>query len=184
MSDTKVCSDCAEEKPLSEYYLRKDGPNGPMKHRYNCKVCHSEEEKERRNRPEIKERARVRAKVYYANNKEHAREVQKKWAAANPDKMKAAKDRYDSKQHRVRDYLTKKYEGVPCMDCDGVFAWCAMDFDHRPGEVKEFGIGTISCLVSKPETLARAHKEIAKCDLVCSNCHRVRTKDRHAKPQS
>jgi predicted HNH restriction endonuclease len=168
-----------EEKPLSEYYLRKDGPNGPMKHRYNCKVCHSAEERERREQPEIKERARVRAKQWYAENREHARARQKKYAREHPEVGQRAHAKYEAKKTKVRDWLIKTYGGVPCMDCDGVFAWCAMDFDHRPGEVKEFGIGWISNLKASPETLARAQKEIAICDLVCSNCHRVRTQNRH-----
>jgi hypothetical protein len=150
-----------------------------MKHRYNCKVCHSAEEKKRRNLPEIKERARVRAREWYAENRDHARARQKKYHLEHPEVSRRAQERYAAKKTKVRDWLTKTYGGVPCMDCDGVFEWCAMDFDHRPGEGKEFGIGWISNLKATPERVAKTQKEIAKCDLVCSNCHRVRTGDRH-----
>jgi hypothetical protein len=44
-----------------------------------------------------------------------------------------------------------------------------MDFDHRPGTVKLFHIGKNTH--SEDAVLA----EIAKCDVVCANCHRVRT---------
>ena len=64
------------------------------------------------------------------------------------------------------------------MDCNGVFAWVAMDFDHRPEETKEFAIGRMAGYSSTPDNIAKVEKEIAKCDLVCSNCHRVRTQDR------
>lgn len=51
-----------------------------------------------------------------------------------------------------------------------------MDFDHLPGRVKEF---TISAFVRQHggEIVARAllEAEIAKCQVVCSNCHRDRT---------
>ena len=58
----------------------------------------------------------------------------------------------------------------PCVDCGGRFPPEAMDFDHLPGETKAF-------------ELSRAHRhpwdkvlaEAAKCELVCANCHRVRT---------
>lgn len=63
----------------------------------------------------------------------------------------------------------------PCLDCGGRFRPEAMDFDHRASEEKAFAI-------SKQPTLSevRILAEIAKCDLVCSNCHRVRTADRRA----
>lgn len=46
-----------------------------------------------------------------------------------------------------------------------------LEFDHRPDEVKLFhisdrmGSGTMADLIA----------EIAKCDIVCANCHRIRT---------
>jgi hypothetical protein len=44
-----------------------------------------------------------------------------------------------------------------------------MDFDHVRGE-KLFNIGqTLS--VAMPKFLT----EISKCDIVCANCHRIRT---------
>lgn len=48
-----------------------------------------------------------------------------------------------------------------------------MDWDHRPGTVKSFDIG--SAVAKLGIGLARLLEEIAKCDLVCSNCHRIRT---------
>jgi len=46
-----------------------------------------------------------------------------------------------------------------------------MHFDHRPGEKKDFEIGFAVRGYSRTRILA----EIAKCDLVCANCHAVRT---------
>lgn len=65
-------------------------------------------------------------------------------------------------------------ESKPCMDCKQKYPACVMDFDHRDPSKKK---GTISIMVSKSgidKTLA----EIKKCDLVCSNCHRIRTDNR------
>lgn len=61
----------------------------------------------------------------------------------------------------------------PCMDCGNLFPPVCMDFDHRPDEVKSFGIA-----LRKRYSQELLLKEIAKCDLVCSNCHRIRTEQR------
>ena len=110
-------------------------------------------------------------------------EYHRKWYHKNKEKIRAKRRENYSKRkknkERLIDWLETKYGVVPCMDCDGVFAWCAMDFDHRPGEVKEFKIGAIGGQKATSRVIARAEKEITKCDLVCSNCHRVRTRDRH-----
>lgn len=57
------------------------------------------------------------------------------------------------------------------MDCEIFYPYCVMDFDHRDGEEKR---GTINSLL-KSEPFKRVLEEIAKCDLVCANCHRKRT---------
>lgn len=72
--------------------------------------------------------------------------------------------------HRDRLQELKKN---PCTDCGNRFHYCVMDFDH----VKGTKIGTISALVTKVGW-DRVAEEIAKCDLVCANCHRLRTYNR------
>lgn len=62
----------------------------------------------------------------------------------------------------------------PCMDCGGSYPPCCMDFDHRPGEPK---LGEIS-RVAAMGLWAPVLDELAKCDLVCANCHRIRTERR------
>jgi hypothetical protein len=65
------------------------------------------------------------------------------------------------------------------MDCQQTFSSECMDFDHVPGRgEKKFRI-TIAELGRREEEVAA---ELAKCDLVCSNCHRTRTKKRRACP--
>ncbi len=79
----------------------------------------------------------------------------------------------------IRGWVEQKHSDVPCLDCGGVFPFIAMDFDHRPKEEKCFNISTRGDLKATPERIAKWEKEIAKCDLVCANCHRVRTQDRY-----
>lgn len=71
-----------------------------------------------------------------------------------------------------REYL----KSGPCMDCHHYYESCCMDFDHRPGEQKLFLIS--KALSHGRYTRAEIMREINKCDLVCSNCHRIRTNQR------
>ena len=59
------------------------------------------------------------------------------------------------------------------MDCGGSFPPVCMDFDHRDGSTKVNSIAHWS-LSDLPGLMA----EVAKCDLVCANCHRLRTEAR------
>ena len=61
----------------------------------------------------------------------------------------------------------------PCADCGKRFPSVCMDFDHRPGcgksmNLSQMGNARLELIVA----------EIAKCDVVCSNCHRIRTAKR------
>jgi hypothetical protein len=75
---------------------------------------------------------------------------------------------YLEKKRRIRDAA----KSVPCMDCGGVFDPCQMDFDHRDSKVKEIGTHLSNM------SLSALLLEIEKCDVVCANCHRLRTKNR------
>ncbi len=63
-------------------------------------------------------------------------------------------------------------EGSPCTDCGRSFAYYVMDFDHRDPSLK---VADVSILVKNSTSWDRVLEEIAKCDLVCVNCHRLRT---------
>jgi hypothetical protein len=59
----------------------------------------------------------------------------------------------------------------PCADCHGIFPPCCMDFDHRDPATKTANVANLLNQKSKTRLLI----EVAKCDVVCSNCHRIRT---------
>ena len=77
---------------------------------------------------------------------------------------------------RVMEHYSKmrtiidSIKDVPCCDCGNKFPPCAMDFDHVRGE-KRFNIGQHIAGHSLDSILS----EIEKCDIVCANCHRIRT---------
>ena len=65
-----------------------------------------------------------------------------------------------------------EHKAKPCTDCGECFPPVAMDFDHVHGEkVKEIS-GMWSWSFDKVLI------ELNKCELVCANCHRTRTKHR------
>lgn len=63
-----------------------------------------------------------------------------------------------------------KKKAVPCADCAGSFPSYVMDFDH----VRGVKTADVSSLVLR-KNLERLLEEIEKCDVVCANCHRIRT---------
>ena len=79
---------------------------------------------------------------------------------------------YKTKAHGIKKAALVAYKGGACMDCGGVFPPCCFDFDHRDPFLKSFGIGEKT---GGRISLEELKVEADKCDLVCANCHRVRT---------
>jgi hypothetical protein len=61
---------------------------------------------------------------------------------------------------------------TPCADYGLVFHHAAMHWDHLPGTEK---VAEVSNMVRKGRGKASIRDEIAKCELVCANCHAVRS---------
>lgn len=80
--------------------------------------------------------------------------------------------RVKAQRVRVKDFLIQA-KSKPCLDCGGLFPPYVMDFDHLPGYVKLATLGKRNAY-----SLKWIQAEIAKCDLVCANCHRIRTETR------
>lgn len=68
--------------------------------------------------------------------------------------------------------LREVKDNQPCMDCGVSYRHFQLDYDHRPDEEK---VDTVTRLCSQSKGWKTILAEIAKCDLVCSNCHRMRT---------
>jgi hypothetical protein len=77
-------------------------------------------------------------------------------------------------QRRRRVWLNEIKLDRGCTDCGYKEHPEALQFDHVRGE-KKFGIGT-GYTRSKESVLA----EIEKCEVVCANCHAVRTANRRS----
>lgn len=98
------------------------------------------------------------------------REQRRRSRAKKPKKPQTPKKDFPL-SIRIRNYVNEIKSSNPCSDCGNKFHPTAMDFDHRPGteKIKE---------ISKMGTFRAIDVEIQKCDLVCSNCHRIRTHTR------
>ena len=113
-------------------------------------------------------------------------EASRSWRSRLPDLRgwtRANNRRSAAKRRALLDEL----KSAPCMDCGGTFPPECMDFHHVRGE-KLFSLGHYvnggkSDLQMTRESAhgasrARLTAEIEKCDLVCANCHRIRTRER------
>jgi hypothetical protein len=73
-----------------------------------------------------------------------------------------------------RLWLLSLKTGRPCTDCGKIFLPQVNQWDHLPGNLKLGNISTSLRDRSRQEIL----DEIAKCELVCANCHALRTFER------
>ena len=103
----------------------------------------------------------ARKEVGAAYRKER-REHYNKLNAANQRRKKA-------ERHRA----IAEIKSVPCADCSGKYAPYVMDFDHRDPSLKKYEINYLLNKTGCP--WSRLLTEIEKCDVVCVNCHRLRT---------
>lgn len=104
-------------------------------------------------------------KKYYAKNKKACKLRAKEWNRKNRRR----------KYMKYKEWLDALRGNTPCMDCGRLFPPVCMDFDHRPGEIKK---ACVASLMRSGVSRATVEAEVAKCDLVCSNCHRIRTQTR------
>lgn len=76
---------------------------------------------------------------------------------------------------RVTQFIEAYKRARCCADCgfSGEQFPYVLDFDHRDGgKTKKFNIGSWSHAVLSIKAITQ---EIEKCELVCANCHRIRT---------
>jgi hypothetical protein len=83
--------------------------------------------------------------------------------------------RVRSRQAAARAFLAE-IKARPCTDCGQRYAPHQMDFDHRDPATKTFWLSRSTALLARRDRLLA---EIAKCDVVCANCHRTRSLEQH-----
>lgn len=136
-----------------------------------CRICHSAymklwylkdtEKKRQRNRENARKwRASPNGKLAYATNSESRKEYLKSWRKSNYlTKLKP-------RVLWIMSYLKSKR--VACQQCGESHEAC-LDFHHRDPKTKLFQL-TAQKIGNRSQRSIDA--EIAKCDVLCSNCHR------------
>lgn len=102
---------------------------------------------------------RRRSRDYYARNK--ARMMPQIHQAAA---IRAAK---------VKRFVCEFLAAHPCVDC-GEVDIRVLEFDHHDGGK----LANVSNLLSRRSSLELVQAEMAKCEVVCANCHKIRTDTR------
>ena len=118
----------------------------------------------RRYREKHKEKIIAYRKAYYAANTEKAIASATTYYEDNRSGITTAlvQARTDNKKKAV------EMLGGKCAMCGGVFDPCVYDFHHKDPKEKEVGLAKLM-----HRTWDLIEKELVKCVLLCSNCHRV-----------
>jgi hypothetical protein len=128
-----------------------------------CRAC-----KERARRKANPERYREVDRKRYYRDREKRLAGHKKWRAANKTRAYEISRKTLAKVEEIKT-------ASPCLDCKNFYPPECMDFDHLDPTTKVASVGhMIACRWS----WVKIEVEMAKCELVCANCHRIRTKRR------
>lgn len=127
---------------------------------------------------------RKACKAYYEKNKERERaKARERWRAKHDENLVGARASYHKnkdqperrasiigfrtgRKEEIRELILshKQANPCPCGEADPV----VLQFHHRDPAEKEI---TIAFTVRNKWTLDRVQAEIAKCDVLCANCH-------------
>jgi hypothetical protein len=87
------------------------------------------------------------------------------------DRRKASRWAYhNSYKFKLRKFLNEYKAGKACADCKGHFPTYCMYFDHLDPATKVDKVSRVGSF-----SMRRLLEELPKCELVCANCHRIRT---------
>lgn len=75
---------------------------------------------------------------------------------------------------RNKEYIRSVKEKSVCADCHKSYHYSQMDFDHVDGKKKH----NLARYANSAVSIKTIKDEIAKCEVVCANCHRYRTWER------
>ena len=99
---------------------------------------------------------------------------------ANKEKIKArSKKRNKESRKRNKEYIRFVKSLHKCIDC-GEDNPVLLEFDHVRGEKR----GNISDMANQAYCIDTIQKEIEKCEVRCSNCHRQVTYERREKKRN
>jgi len=140
-----LCKDCKKETPTKRFATYRTR-KGELRRRHVCWDCRNK---------------------YQHDNNERLKEYRRTYNKKN--RTKKAK-RTAERREELKEFIDK-VKDVPCTDCGLTWPPVAMDFDHVRGEKTK----SIAQMYSAAYRLELVIEEIAKCEVVCACCHRIRT---------
>ncbi|SRR6266508_151013 len=105
-------------------------------------------------------------KQFHRANRDSIRERKKNWFQANKEKCN---DRNKARRNRLREFIEQQKMGKQCVRC-GISDPRVLDFHHTEPDSKDF---RISEAVKRNRSEKSILDEIAKCECLCANCHRI-----------
>lgn len=111
-----------------------------------------------------------------SHDRERQREVNRaayETRMSNPDIRQAELEYQKTKYGRRSAMIAHIKLMMGCTDCGYNQHPAALEFDHLPGSSKHKAVSLLLM-----GSLAKVFAEIDKCEVVCSNCHRIRTTER------
>lgn len=120
--------------------------------------------------PESKRRNDLRRKHFARDPAAYERSLVKN-RIATKSYHKRNKVRRASVLALLKDYVNTYKATAGCVDCGENNPVC-LDFDHRDPKEKRWSIAMVGRQIS---SLKQLKSEIAKCEVRCANCHRIKT---------
>lgn len=102
---------------------------------------------------------------------EKRKEYFRLWHQKNKKRRLAALRARKNKLKPVLRELVRSRKDGPCADCGQKFPPWVMQFDHVRGKKR----WDVASMIGQMCTKKAIEEEIAKCELVCANCHANRT---------
>lgn len=128
-----------------------------------------------------KDEVLARAKIRYQEDKPTIRKIMKAYRDAAKTERLLEKRRKHAANYglkiptdniaQAKEYVRGLKATTPCTDCGQTYPHYVMDFDHVTGTKTQ----DVSRLMGRGRPIRILEQEIAKCELVCANCHRKRT---------
>lgn len=103
---------------------------------------------------------------FYSQKQRDTKDSTKVWHYRD-SLCKPCRSRYTTERRRNIKIRAIKYLGGKCEHCQGKFIPAVYDFHHKDPSMKDFSIG------KQLRTFEAIKKELDKCILLCSNCHRT-----------